>query len=42
MFKAIVDSFYLGIGVFTKIFYISKRLFLKELFLEEAHFNAYI
>ena len=29
-------------GIFTKNFCIWKRLFLKKLFLEEAHFNAYI
>ena len=46
MFKATGYSFYLEIlgrvGIFTKIFCIWKRLFLKKLFLEEAHFNAYI
>ena len=46
MFQATGDSFYLEIvcriGIFTKIFCIWKRLFLKELFLEEAYFNAYI
>ena len=30
------------IGIFTKILCIWKMLFLKELFLEEVHFNAYI
>ena len=46
MFQATGDSFYLEIvspdWAFTKIFCIWKRLFLKELFLEEAQFNAYI
>ena len=36
-----VLKLYGQIGIFTKFFCISKRLFLKLLFLEEAHFNAY-
>ena len=35
-------KFYAQVGKFTKIFCIWKRLSLKELVLEEAHFNAYI
>ena len=46
MFQATGDSFYLEIvspyWAFTKIFCIWKRLFLKQLFLEEAQFSAYI
>ena len=47
MFKAtggilFILILYARIGIFTKILYIWQRLFLKELFLEEVHFNAYI
>ena len=31
-----------GLGYLLKYFVFEKRLFLKELFLDEAHFNAYI
>ena len=34
--------FYARIGIFTKNFCIWQRLFLKELFLKEAHFIASI
>ena len=46
MLKATGDSFmlklYARIKIFTKAFCIWKWLFLKELFLEDAYFNAYI
>ena len=46
MFKATGDFFnlklYVYIRIFTNFFLCLKRLFLIELFLEEAHFNAYL